>query len=158
MGGPGSGRIPQPTALKVLKGETRPQRLNHDAPKPVGGGPKMPPTMRDRSKTVWARQVAAMRLTGILTVVDGDMLRGYCDAVARYEEAEKDLRKRGLLVEGAGKALVRNPAHLIAIQEMALIDRLAMHLGFAQGAREGIRVADPEKGGPDAFSQWEAGG
>jgi P27 family predicted phage terminase small subunit len=158
MGGPGSGGRPKPTALKILTGETRPSRLNKAAPKPAGGGPRMPAGMRERSKAVWVRQVAAMRLTGVLTVVDADMLRGYCDAVARYEEAERDLKKRGLVVAGARPdTIVRNPAHMIAIQEMALIDRLAMHLGFAQGAREGIHVTDPEPK-EDPFGAWEAGG
>jgi P27 family predicted phage terminase small subunit len=149
------GPTPQPTELKLLKGETRESRLNRKAPRPAGGGPIMPRGMRQRARAVWRRQVRAMRLTGVLTVVDGDMLRGYCDAVARYEEAERLLAENGPMVEGARKGeLVKNPMHSVAMHNMALVDRLAMHLGFAQGAREGIHVGDvnPPK---DSFQAWE---
>lgn len=145
----------QPTALKLLKGETRKERLNRNAPKPAAGGLTMPADMDARAKTVWQRQVKAMRLTGVLTVVDTDMLRAYCEAVSRYEAAAKLIQTSGPLVRGQKGELVKNPLHQIVRDNAALIRLLGRDLGFAPGAREGITVPDDDE--ESAFDRWAAG-
>ena len=153
------GRRRLPTELKVLRGETRPDRLNPRAPKPAGSRPVMPRGMSARSRAVWHRQTRAMALTGVLTVVDSDTLRAYCDAVARYEEAEAKYREQGPLVEGARAGeLVKNPLHQVVRDNAMLMARLATLLAFVPSAREGIHV-DDDRGKPtDSLSSWEAGG
>lgn len=152
------GRRRLPTELKVLRGETRPERLNPNAPKPSGAGPVMPPGMSRRSRAVWRRQAAAMAMTGVLTIVDSDSLRAYCDAVARYEEAELAYRQKGPLVEGARAGeLVKNPLHQVVRDNAMLMARLATLLAFVPSAREGIHPAAP--GAPaDDLTRWEGSG
>jgi P27 family predicted phage terminase small subunit len=152
------GRRRTPTALKVLKGETRESRLNRRAPKPAGSHPVMPPGMSRRSRAIWRRQTSAMAKTGVLTVVDSDTLRAYCDAVARYEEAETRYRELGPRVEGARTGeLVKNPLHQVVRDNAMLMARLATLLAFVPSAREGIHVDEPE-GPADSLSAWEARG
>lgn len=147
-----------PTSLKLLRGETRESRLNRRAPKPVGPGPTMPADMSPEAKAVWRRQTKAMALSGILTVVDTDSLRAYCEAVARYTKAAKLLEESGPLVRGMrGAELVRNPLHQVVRDNAILIRLFARELGFVPGAREGIHVGDPERAG-GAFADWEQSG
>jgi P27 family predicted phage terminase small subunit len=151
------GRRRTPTALKLLKGETRESRLNRSAPKPTGSRPAMPRGMSQRSRAVWRRQTRAMAKTGVLTVVDSDALRAYCDAVARYEEAEAKYHELGPLVEGARSGeLVKNPLHQVVRDNAMLMARLATLLAFVPSAREGITVDQPDAPA-DSLSTWEAG-
>lgn len=152
------GPSPLPTSLKLLRGEKRESRLNRRAPRPAGDGPVMPPGMSIAARQVWRRQTKAMALTGVLTVVDSDALRAYCDAVARYAEAERLYRQQGPLVAGARTGeQVKNPLHQVLRDNAALIRLFARELGFVPGSREGITVdATGEPKG--SFADWEANG
>ena len=130
---------PLPTPLKLLRGETREQRLNRHAPKPTGGKPIMPSGMTPRAQRVWRRQIAALGETGILTTVDGDSLRAYCEAVDRYIQAAELLAASPPLVEGQ-KGIVRNPLHQITRDNAMLMLQFARNLGFLPSAREGLHV------------------
>ena len=79
-------RPPLPTALKVIRGERRAERLNASAPKP-GGKPVVPAGMSKETQKVWRRQLKALGDTGILTTADTDFLRVFCESVVRYVEA-----------------------------------------------------------------------
>lgn len=152
------GPQPMPTPLKVLHGETRPERLNPDAPKPRGAGPVQPEDMDERAKEVWARVTEAMALTGILTPVDSDSLRAYCEAVSRYEHAARMLAESGPLVRGARQGeLVKNPLHQVVRDNAALIRLFARELGFVPAAREGIKVGGAGEAA-DPFTSWEMSG
>lgn len=157
MGERGPSKLP--TQIKLLRGETRPERLNRNAPKPQGSEPLMPAGMSRPAQRVWRRQTRAMALTGVLTVVDSDALRAYCDAVARYEQAEKQYRELGPLVPGARAGeMVKNPLHQVVRDNAALIRLFARELGFVPGAREGLHVGEPVAKPKDDFASWENSG
>lgn len=152
------GPAPLPTALKVLRGETRPQRLNPNAPKPVQKLPIPPDDMDGRARDVWDRQIESMGATGVLTVVDGDALRAYCEAVSRYEVAARLLAQSGPLVKGARSGeLVKNPLHQVARDNAMLIRLFARDLGFIPSGREGLHPGGLGEEA-DPFDAWEAGG
>lgn len=137
MGERGPSKVP--TALKLLRGETRASRLNRNAPKPEPRGPVMPADLSPDAKKVWQRQMKAFATTGILTAVDGDSLRAYCEAVARYAKAATMLEQSGPLVRGARKGeLVKNPLHQIVRDNAVLIRAFARDLGFLPAARENL--------------------
>jgi P27 family predicted phage terminase small subunit len=157
MGDRGPSKLP--TKLKLLRGETRSSRLNRQAPKPRGTGPKMPIGMSREAQQVWRRQVKAMALTGVLTVVDTDSLRAYCDAVARYNKAARLLDESGPLVRGARSGeLVKNPLHQVVRDNAILVRLFARELGFVPGSREGIHVGEPDDKPRGSFADWEASG
>lgn len=154
------GPAPQPTALKVLKGEKRPERLNPDAPKPIGKLPSPPADLGARAREVWERQLRSMGATGVLTPVDADAMRAYCEAVERYEVAARLLRDSGPLVKGARATddrpeWVKNPLHQVARDNAMLIRLLARDLGFVPSGREGIKPGALGEEG-DAFDDWLA--
>ena len=77
------GPLPTPTKLKVLRGETRPSRLNRTEPRPRSNRPRMPLDMGPVAKTVWRHVLREMGATGVITAGDADVLRVYCESVAR---------------------------------------------------------------------------
>lgn len=150
------GPAPMPTALKLLHGERRAQRLNRTAPKPTGG-PVMPTGMSLASQKVWRRQIKALGATGVLTAVDADCLRAYCESVTRYEVSARLLEDSGPLVQGRSGDLVKNPLHQVARDNAMLMARFAMLLGFVPSAREGLHSKEAQE--RDPLEAWmEAGG
>jgi len=141
-----------PTALKVLHGETRSSRLNKAAPKPRANRPAMPRDMSLDAKKVWARIMRDFGHTGILTAVDTDSFRAYCEAVARYKHAATLLESSGPLVRGRDGNLVRNPLHQIVRDNAILMRAFARELGFAPAAREGLTM--PDATSTDPFDAW----
>lgn len=144
-----------PTALKVLHGETRPSRINRAEPKPRARLPIMPKGLAKRPAQVWRRVVRDYAHTGVLTAVDADALRAYCEAVARYEQAAGMLEESGPLIRGARRGeLVKNPLHQIVRDNADLMRQYARELGFTPAARTGLKV-EAEEGSADPLDAWE---
>ena len=144
-----------PTALKLLHGETDKARLNRRAPKPKANRPVMPADMSIEAKKVWTRIMRDFGHTGILTAVDADAFRAYCEAVARYKQAAVRLEEVGPLVRGRDGNLVRNPLHQITRDNAALMRAFARELGFVPAAREGLTTRDADDGDP--LEKWASG-
>lgn len=149
------GPAPMPTKLKLMHGERREQRLNRQAPQPGGGKPVMPVGMAAEAQAVWRRQMKAMGATGVLTAVDSDSLRAYCEAVARYEESAQMLASTTPLVKGRSGDLVKNPLHQVVRDNAMLIRLFARDLGFLPSAREGLRARDIDE--RDPLEAWIEG-
>lgn len=89
-GGPRTGK---PTALKILQGTARPDRIKKGEPKPVPLAPD-PPAWLDRvAKATWRKYAPMLERLGLLTEADGESLAAYCAAVSRYVAATKRLKK-----------------------------------------------------------------
>lgn len=150
------GPAPMPTELKLLHGERRSSRLNRNAPK-VKNTPVMPAGMSDAAQAIWNRVMRDYSASGILTSVDTDALRVYCESVVRYEHAAAMLEKSGPLVRGARRGdLVKNPLHQVVRDDADLIRAFARELGFTPSARSAL-TAVKESEEDDATSRWMAG-
>jgi P27 family predicted phage terminase small subunit len=88
---------------------------------------------------VWERVIAALGSTGVLTSADKDVLRLYCDALARYLEAESMLSKTGPLIKGRAGEFVKNPLHQIVRDNADAVKKYARELGLTPAARVGLR-------------------
>lgn len=91
------GRKPKPTALKVLEGNPGKRPLNTDEPKPKKKAPKCPSWLEPEAKKEWRRMSKTLEKIGVLTQVDGAAFAGYCQAYARWREAEEFLTKHGTI-------------------------------------------------------------
>jgi len=144
-----------PTKLKLLHGETRPSRLNRAAPKPRANRPVMPTDMTPEAQSVWRRIMRDFGQTGVLTAVDADSFRAYCEAASRYRQAAVLLEQSGPLVRGARSGdLVRNPLHQVARDNAILMRAFARELGFLPSAREGLTVGHDDAADP--LADWAA--
>ena len=134
------GPTPTPTKVKMLRGETRPSRLNLREPMPAPDVPKMPADMGAEAKVVWRRVLRDMRHTGVIRAADADVLRCYCESVARYQYAGRLLVQSGPLVRGQKGELVKNPLHQVVRDNADEIRQFARELGLSPSARVGLRI------------------
>jgi P27 family predicted phage terminase small subunit len=150
------GPAPTPTKLKLLRGNPG-RRPIRDEPQPTGL-PVLPEGMSTAARAVWDRIIRDYEATGVLTGVDADALRVYCEAVVRYEHAAQLLEKSGPLVKGAerrGGELVKNPLHQIVRDNAELVRAFARELGFTPSARSALSEVKP-KGDADPLAEWMA--
>lgn len=151
------GPPPTPTKLKILRGERRPSRINRNEPKPRADLPRFPAGLGKAAASVWRRIIRDYGHTGVLTAVDADALRAYCEAVARYEHAASLLEESGPLVRGARQGeLVKNPLHQIVRDNADLLRQFARELGLTPSARTGLRAEGAPAAG-DPLGAWEKG-
>ena len=137
------GPTPTPTALKILRGETRPSRINRDEPRPVGELVPIPDDLPAEAQAVWRRVLREFGHTGVIRGADGDVMRIYCETVARYEKASRLLDQSGPLIKGArGGVLVKNPLHQVVRDNAVLVRSLAGELGLTPAARVGLHDAN----------------
>ena len=83
------GRKPKPTAIKVLEGNPGKRSLNTAEPKPEKKAPRCPSWLEEEAKKEWKRMSKQLEQLGILTEIDMAAFAGYCQAYARWKEAEE---------------------------------------------------------------------
>lgn len=149
------GPAPTPTKLKLLRGETRPSRINRAEPQPVERLPSAPADLDGRAADVWNRVIGELGHTGVIRNADSDALRCYVEAVARYEEASGLLGRTGPLIKGRDGNLVRNPLHQIVRDNANLVRIYARELGLTPAARVGLS-APAEKQQTSALARLRA--
>lgn len=150
------GPAPEPTRLKLLKGERRPSRVNNDAPRPRDLLPSCPRDVTLAARKVWRRVMREFGATGVITHADRDAFRIYCEAVARYEESARLLASSGPLVRGARRGeLVKNPLHQVVRDNADLVRLFARELGLTPAARTALVVRDDDTAEGDPLEAWE---
>lgn len=139
-----------PTAIKLAHGERHLDRLNFNEPRPRPNRPRMPATMAEPARKVWRRVMREFGSAGVLTALDSDALRVYCEAVARYEYAADLLENAGPLIRGGPRQgeLVKNPLHQIVRDNADLARVFARELGLTPSARSGLIGLPPRPDDP----------
>lgn len=153
------GRKPKPTHLKVLQGNPGKRPLNKNEPKPEPRAPYCPRWLSKRAKEEWKRIVPELEKLGLLTKIDMAALAGYCQAYARWREAEEILEREGLTMEHTNKAGATNvslhPAFFAAQKYLAQMKAFATEFGLTPSSRSRINL--PEQKEEDEFEAFLRG-
>lgn len=142
------GRKPKPTALKVLEGNPGKRPLNIDEPKPKKKAPKCPSWLEPEAKKEWRRMSKTLEQIGVLTQVDGAAFAGYCQAYARWKEAEEFLTKHGTIFKTPSGYIQQVPQVSIAQTYLKIMKDFCSEFGLTPSARTRIK-ADIETGKTD---------
>ncbi len=94
-----SGGRPKPTALKLLQGNPGHKKLNDSEPKFSPGMPEMPKGLPRAARRLFKRWGQNLMEHGVLTVNDGVALAEACRAQATVEALQKEVDKRGHIIE-----------------------------------------------------------
>lgn len=89
MGNRNSGRRPQPTALKVLRGNPGQRKLNEHEPKPPSGEVERPALAAD-ALIVWERVAPIAIAMGTLTSADVEAFKTLCRLQARLDQLDME--------------------------------------------------------------------
>lgn len=140
------GRKPKPTQLKKLAGNPGRRPLNQAEPDFAGNGkkPRKPIGLPYYASRLWDQISDPLYKNGLLTVVDVPVLQSLCLAYHWMIEANKDLKKRGILVVDVNGDIRKNPAEMVARQQSSLLVKAAAEFGITPSSRSRI-TAIPEE-------------
>lgn len=134
------GRKPKPTAIKALEGNPGKRKLNQNEPKPEKRAPRCPSWLEPEAKKEWRRMVKKMEHLGILTEVDMAAFAGYCQAYARWREAEEFISKHGSIVKTPSGYWQQVPQVSIAQSYLKIMTRFCEQFGLTPSSRSRIVV------------------
>jgi len=139
------GRKPKPTALKVLEGNPGKRPLNMNEPKPEKKAPKCPSWLEPEAKKEWRRMSKQLEELGVLTQVDAAAFAGYCQAYARWKEAEEFLSKHGTIFKTPSGYIQQVPQVSIAQTYLKIMRDFCSEFGLTPSSRSRIAVDNAVK-------------
>ena len=141
------GRKPAPTSLRRLNGNPGKRGYNHAEPVPPEGQPDCPPHLAEVARAEWARIAGALYDMGVLTMVDRSALAAYCQAYARWVEAEEKLKDTPVMLKTPSGYVQQSPWLSVANKQMELMVRYMSELGITPASRSRVAslLAPPDQ-------------
>lgn len=140
------GRKPQPTALKVIRGNPGKRQLNECEPTHEALENACPDDIvDDTARQEWDRVAPILTASGQVTVVDRGTLMGYCLKFAQWKALEEEARKHPFIVRSPSGYPIPNPALGMANKAFALMLKAAAELGITPSSRSRVAVSEPKQ-------------
>lgn len=136
---------PEPTHLKILKGNPRKHRLPDNEAQPELGLPPCPPHLSEAAKKEWRRMGKLLAGVGLMSKVDGTALAGYCHYYALWVEAREQMEKRGPVVLGSKGQPMVNPFFRIANECFDRMAAMMREFGVTPAARTRVHAQQPKR-------------
>ena len=151
------GRKPLPTALKKLEGDRGKGRrpINEHEPTPPKGAIKCPSWLLPEAKKEWKRLAPSLEAMGVLTIWDIESFSDYCQAYARWKEAEEFITQHGSIFKTPSGYVQQVPQVSIAQQNLKIMQSLAGEFGLSPATRSRIIAAGGGTGGKDSEDPME---
>ena len=145
------GRKPKPSHLKLVRGNPGRRPLNEREPVPSSKLPSPPAFLSDEAKVEWGRVSEELYRIGILSCIDRAALGAYCQAYARWGQAESAIAKMaerdqltgGLMIKTTNGNAIQNPLVGTANKAAADMVRYAAEFGMTPSARSRINAEKP---------------
>ena len=153
-----SGRKPKPTAVKALEGNPGKRSLNTGEPKPEKKAPRCPAWLEGEAKKEWKRMAKQLEQLGILTEIDMAAFAGYCQAYARWKEAEEFITQHGSIVKTPSGYWQQVPQVAQAQTYSKIMLRLAEQFGLTPSARSRIIAGGGDSAPADEMEELLGGG
>lgn len=99
----------KPTFIRLKQGNPGKLPINKRELKPPKGVPPCPDWLNDDAKDCWKRTIPMLVRLGVLTLLDGNALAGYCDAYAKWKEATEWLNQNGFVFAVRGEPTIEHP-------------------------------------------------
>jgi len=148
------GRKPKPAKLHELAGNPGHRPLNSSAPQPPvpDRAPYAPRHLNEAGKAEWNRVVKLLLDLELYTEMDQAALALYCQAWGRWVHAEKELEKKGEVLEGGQGGLYQNPWLHVANRSWEQLRKVLVEFGLSPSARERLHV-EPDDEEPSLAEQ-----
>ena len=151
------GRKPKPTAIKLLEGNPGCRPLYRAEPKPTGV-PVCPDWLEDEAKAEWERMGGILADMGVLTEVDTMAFAGYCQAYARWKEAEEFISQHGSIIRTPNGYLQQVPQVSIAQTNLKIMLKFCEEFGLTPSARSRISANKSTEETTDEMEKLLRGG
>jgi P27 family predicted phage terminase small subunit len=91
----------------------------------------------------WKRMITELAALKLVTTLDLSLLAAWCTAVGDYVEAERALRKDGLLITDRDGTIRRSPMLMVRNKAIELMRQLGGEFGFSPASRNRVVAARP---------------
>ena len=140
------GRKPQPTKLKILKGNPGKRPLNLDEPELPATPTACPKDLKGDAKKEWERLAESLVTAGVLTIGDLMTFREYCTLTGEVRAMER-------LVKRVGQATAHRLGYVNALLKLRKEWRaMATELGLTPSSRSRVKAAPTNV--PDAAEDF----
>jgi P27 family predicted phage terminase small subunit len=152
-----SGRRPQPTRLRVLRGNPGKRPLNPKEPQPPPATDEFdtPPSdvaLDALASAEWKRVVPILRICGLASQAERSALIALCQQWSRYLEAQTKIRDLGMIVKKPNGGLMTNPYLFVADRALSHCHKLWQELGLTPSGR--ARLSALTQVEPQQASKW----
>lgn len=156
------GPAPQPTALKLLRGNPGRRRLNdaEATPEVPLAVPAPPVALKGEASAEWRRRAPQLLRLGLMTEVDLPAFESYCRAWGRYVDAETKVEATGVILQAPSGYPIQNPMLAVANKALAQCKDFWARFGMTPSDRTRVRIDKGKGAAPqsklDRFMQKRA--
>jgi P27 family predicted phage terminase small subunit len=157
------GPIPQPTALRVLRGNAAKRPLPRREPKPARGMPPCPRRLSRVERAAWRRFGKLLCGMQVLTVADGPQLELLCSTYAEWREWDLACKARGrertykpAPSQRGREVTVAYPEYALRAEAAKRLRALLADFGMNPSARARVTTA-PGGDGDGEGAGWQPG-
>ena len=150
------GRVPQPTSLRVIRGNPGKRPLNDREPQPRDVAPKCPDYLDDVAKKEWKKLVKMLRFMRVLTEADYMALASLCQAFSTMAKAQDQLKQTGLLLKTPSGYVQQSPLISIVNQNAELVTKLCREFGMTPSARSRV-MTHGQEANANPFDEFRRG-
>ena len=145
------GRKPEPTVLKVLRGNPHQHRLNRAEPKPPPADLTPPAYLDAATAAEWMQLAPKLAALGLLTTIDEQALATYCQVWIRWKDAQAHIAQDGMVIEGR-----ISPYMTISDRCVTQLRHFLIEFGMTPSSRARVK-ADPGPKTDDPFLNFDDG-
>lgn len=139
------GPIAKSDEQEILEGNPSKRPLKGKSPQPDKGIPNCPSWLSDEAKQEWKRVTPELIKLGLLTNLDRNILAGYCNSYALWQQAQECIFKQGAVYVTAKGKLQPRPEIDIAKTAGEMMNNFAAELGLTLTSRARMRLLTPDE-------------
>jgi len=140
-----SGPAPEPTVLRLAKGNRGKRPINDQEPQPKLCIPRKPVVLQGNAATEWYKITKSLSSLGLLTEIDTTAIAAYCQVYARWCEAEKELRKNGMIIKAPSGYPMLSPYLSIINACLNQMKGFLAEFGMTPASRSRVKVDKPKE-------------
>lgn len=136
------GPAPEPTSLRIMKGNPSHRPINKAEPQPRAVAPTSPIPLSERAIEFWNYFVPILASMKVLSEADGVPLANLCNAMCTLEEAQEMIKTEGLIMVSKSGWLQISPFQSLIQQQMKIIGDICSQFGLTPSSRTKIKSND----------------
>jgi P27 family predicted phage terminase small subunit len=150
------GRKPQPTNLRVLRGNPGKHPYNTQEPTPTAlPNPPVPEWIDGEAKAEWLRLAPILGRLGLITETDTNALAAYCEAWATWKHATMQIRKYGMVLKSKDSDIPKvSPYVKIAHNALLQMRALLIEFGMTPSSRVRMKTVEPRPSVTTPAGKW----
>ena len=131
---------PVPTALKLIRGNPGKRPINKNEPRP-SREVVMPDWLSPDAAKHWPLVAKQLHDAGLLTAIDVTALGLYCEAFARWKDANARIVKHGTVVKSPNGYPIQSPYLAIANKAHEQMTKLLAEFGMTPSSRSRVTAS-----------------